>query len=63
MAIINLIWMGDYKKKVVTVQWKAVCKPLEEQGLGIRSLTEFNETAMVKLAWYFIKGKNCGVHS
>lgn len=40
----------------VTIKWKQVCKPVEEKGLGIRSLMEFNGACMAFLAVEFLKG-------
>lgn len=46
----NFIWSRDVDtRKVVTVAWHKVCKPIEEVGLGIRSLRQVNNAAMLKL--------------
>ena len=51
----NFIWSGDIeKRKMVTVSWYTVCKPLEEGGLGLRSLTTLNEASNLKLCWDLI---------
>ena len=51
-AIRNFIWSGDIsKRKLVTVSWKNVCKPLNEGGLCLRSLIFFNEEANMKILW------------
>ena len=48
----NFIWSGDlYSKKQVIVAWKTVCTPIEEGGLGIRSLSKLNEATNLKLCW------------
>jgi hypothetical protein len=48
----NFIWSGDIsKRKLVTVSWANVCKPLSEGGLGLRSLVKLNEAANLKLCW------------
>jgi hypothetical protein len=48
----NFIWSGDLdKRKLVTVAWKKVCRPLSEGGLGIRSLITLNEASNLKLCW------------
>lgn len=58
LSIINFIWTGDLQKRsLVIVQWKALCKPLEEQSLGIRIIFEFNLAGMIKLAWDFLQRK------
>lgn len=54
----NFICNGDsLVRSVVTVQWRKMSKPKIEGGLGIRSLVEFNDAAMKKLAWEFVKAK------
>jgi ribonuclease HI len=52
----NFIWSGDItKKKLVTVSWKKVCAPLEEGGLGIRSLVSLNAASNMKTCWELIQ--------
>lgn len=51
-CIKNFIWSGEInKRKLITVAWKKVCKPLNEGGLGIRSLITLNEATNLKLCW------------
>lgn len=51
----NFIWSGDVnKKKVVTMAWHKCCSPIDEGGLGLRSLRQFNEAAGLKLYWEFV---------
>jgi hypothetical protein len=48
----NFIWSGDIlTKKVRTVGWKYVCRPLDSGGLGIRSVRSINESLILKLSW------------
>jgi hypothetical protein len=48
----NFIWSSDiYQRKLVTVAWKIFCKPLDDGGLGIRSLLTLNEASNFKLCW------------
>jgi hypothetical protein len=55
MCIRNFIWSGDItKRKLVTVSWAKVCKPVAEGGLGIRSLVKLNEASNLKLCWDFL---------
>lgn len=50
----NFICNGDGQaRSVVTVHWKKMTKPVNEGGIGIRSLIEFNEAERKKLAWIF----------
>jgi hypothetical protein len=47
-----LFGQGDIeKRKMVTVAWHKVCKPYDEGGLGIRSLTALNCASNLKFCW------------
>lgn len=51
----NFIWARDiYTKKVVTVAWHRVCKPVAEGGLGIRNIKSINRAGRLKLSWEFM---------
>lgn len=55
----NFIWSGDpLIRKLVTVSWNTVCKPLAEGGLGIRPFKAINDAGMLKLCWTLISEKN-----
>lgn len=46
----NFIWSGDIlSRKLVTVSWNKVCKPLAKGGLGIRPFKTINEAGMLHL--------------
>jgi hypothetical protein len=48
----NFIWSGDLNaRKLVTVSWHKICHPFKEGGLGLRSISDMNEAANLKLAW------------
>lgn len=48
----NFIWSGDINhRKLVTVSWFKVCKPIKEGGLGIRNLSDINEAGNLKNCW------------
>jgi hypothetical protein len=48
----NFVWSGEInKRKLVTVSWYKVCKPIKEGGLGIRNLTHINEVSNLKNCW------------
>lgn len=48
----NFIWSGCINtRKIVTVSWKNVCRPLSERALGNRSIKTVNRAAMLKLGW------------
>ncbi|KAF6136894.1 hypothetical protein GIB67_018933 [Kingdonia uniflora] len=50
----NYIWTGDpTKRKGVTLKWEKVCEPVNEGGLGVRSLGEVNNAMLCKLHWVF----------
>ncbi|XP_019423006.1 PREDICTED: uncharacterized protein LOC109332480 [Lupinus angustifolius] len=51
-SIRNFIWSGDIRvRKLVTVAWHKVCSPLQEGGLGLRSIKLLNKAALLKLSW------------
>lgn len=51
----NFIWSGDVNhRKICTDSWKKVCSPVSEGGLGLRSLSSFNDAAILKLCWQFV---------
>jgi hypothetical protein len=55
----NFIWSGDIdQKKLVTVAWKKVCKPISEGGLGIRSFVTLNEASNFKVCWDLLNSQN-----
>lgn len=39
------------KKGVYPKGWKPVCKPLEEGGLGIQNIENFNMAVIAKIGW------------
>lgn len=48
-------WTGsDLRTTGAKVNWKSVCKPKEEGGLGIRLLEEWNKASMVKHIWAYM---------
>lgn len=54
----NFIWIGDVQKHgAVVIKWWQICKPVEEGGLGVRSLWDFNIACLAKLAFELLKGK------
>lgn len=47
----NFIWSGDVNsKKLVTVAWHTVCSPRDNGGLGLRSIRQTNDAALLKLS-------------
>jgi hypothetical protein len=46
----SILWSGDLiVRKTVIVAWSTVCSPLDEGGLGIRSLSILNQASNLKL--------------
>jgi len=43
------------QKKLVIVAWHKTCKPLKEEGLGIRNLSNINEAGNLKLCWEIVQ--------
>jgi hypothetical protein len=49
-CIRNFIWSGDIeKRKLVTISWQKLCRPLDQGGLNLRSLTSLNSASNLKL--------------
>jgi hypothetical protein len=58
-CIRNFIWSGDLdKRKLVTVSWKKMCRPLAQGGLNIRSLIQLNEASNLKFCWTLFNSKS-----
>lgn len=46
------LWSGpELNTKKAKVSWKDCCKPKEEGGLGLRSISEANDVSCLKLVW------------
>jgi len=51
-SIRNFVWSGDKDmRKLVTVSWKKVCRPLKQGGLNLRSLISLNNATNLKMCW------------
>lgn len=51
-AIRNFVWSGSiHTRKLATVAWNKTCRSLTEGGLGLKSVRDINEAAMLKLSW------------
>jgi hypothetical protein len=54
----NFIWSGDVdKRKLVTTSWKKVCRPLAQGGLNLKSLSNLNKAANLKLCWSLVNSQ------
>jgi ribonuclease HI len=57
-CIRNFIWSGDLeKRKLITISWKKICRPMAQGGLNIRSLTSLNKASNLKLCWSLLNSK------
>ena len=64
----RFLWRGpSLEKNGAKVSWANLCYPLNEGGLGIKSLREWNKAALLKLVWRILTNKDSGwagwVHS
>lgn len=51
----NFIWFGNTEiRKIVTMAWHKLFSPIQEGGLGIRSIRGINESLMLKRCWELI---------
>ncbi|KAL8546893.1 hypothetical protein ACS0TY_006563 [Phlomoides rotata] len=52
-AMRNFLWTGDISRRNTScsVSWARVCSPLDEGGLGVRSIRLANDSFICKLAW------------
>jgi mannosylglycoprotein endo-beta-mannosidase len=58
-CIRNFIWSGDInKRKLVTVAWHKICRPLTQGGLNLRSLIRLNSACNLKLCWKFFNSQS-----
>ncbi|KAK8341379.1 hypothetical protein V6Z12_A08G162600 [Gossypium hirsutum] len=49
---------GHGKRGIHWCQWKHLCRPKEECGMGFRSMTQFNIALLAKQGWRFINYPN-----
>nr|GEU95971.1 hypothetical protein [Tanacetum cinerariifolium] len=48
----GFLWcQGDLTKRKAKVSWNAVCKPKEQDGLGLKNLCMWNEVLLTKHLW------------
>ncbi|KAL8463018.1 hypothetical protein ACS0TY_033871 [Phlomoides rotata] len=55
----NFLWTGDITRRNTScmVSWARVCSPLDEDGLGVRSIRHANDSFICKLAWDILSNK------
>ncbi|KAK4381893.1 hypothetical protein Sango_2923700 [Sesamum angolense] len=51
----TFLWKGTSASGYPKVAWKAVCRPIEEGGLGIKDILALNRALMSKHLWAVIK--------
>ncbi|KAK4384721.1 hypothetical protein Sango_3032300 [Sesamum angolense] len=51
----NFLWKGNSASGYPKVAWEAVCRPIEEGGLGIKDILALNRALMSKHLWAIIK--------
>ena len=55
-GIRNFIWSSDKdNRKMVTVAWKKMCRPMKQGGLSLRSLQSLNSATNLHLCWTLLK--------
>jgi hypothetical protein len=55
----KFLWSGDLNvRKFVTVPWKIVYSPIDEGGLGIKSLSVINQATNLKLFSELMNSEN-----
>jgi len=54
----KFLWdWGRQNKSIFWVSWDNVCKPLEEGGLGVKEIRNFNSTLLAKWKWRLMSGE------
>ncbi|GJV71895.1 RNA-directed DNA polymerase, eukaryota, reverse transcriptase zinc-binding domain protein [Tanacetum coccineum] len=55
----NFIWSkSDSSKGIASMAWKDVCRPKEQGGLGLKSLSVMNHALMIKHLWNIASKKD-----
>ena len=55
----DFLWGGgNLERKIHLVNWNIVCLSKEKEGLGIRSLSNFNKALLRKWNWRFVMEEN-----
>jgi len=48
----KFLWnLGFEERKIALIRWDNLCKPKEEEGLGIRDIENFNIALLTKWKW------------
>jgi len=54
----KFLWdWGRQNKSISWVSWDNVCKPLEEGGVGVKEIRNFNPALLTKWKWHLMSGE------
>ena len=55
----QFLWGKIGKNRYLSmIAWKKVCAPLDEGGLGLRELQDFNQALILKVVWQLVSNKD-----
>ncbi|KAL0293586.1 UNVERIFIED_CONTAM: hypothetical protein Sangu_3235000 [Sesamum angustifolium] len=57
----KFLWQGPNRRGNAKVAWDQICKPKEEGGLGIRSMTVSNKALMMKHLWRLLQNDGTSI--
>ncbi|KAK4381921.1 putative mitochondrial protein [Sesamum angolense] len=57
----KFLWQGPNRRGNAKVAWDQICKPKEEGGLGIRSMTVSNRALMLKQLWRILQNDGTSI--
>ncbi|KAK4384399.1 hypothetical protein Sango_3064900 [Sesamum angolense] len=57
----KFLWQGPNRRGNAKVAWDQICKPKEEGGLGIRSMTVSNKALMMKHLWRILQNDGTSI--
>lgn len=58
----NFLWNSNNRIRKRWVSWDVVCRPMSEEGLGIRPLPQIMTALHAKRYWSLIQGKSVWAH-
>ncbi|XP_019159704.1 PREDICTED: uncharacterized protein LOC109156318 [Ipomoea nil] len=52
---LDFLWgSNDAKRKIHLINWREVCRPRDQGGMGLRMAKDFNTALLAKLAWQIL---------